>query len=68
MSVSNLAVVFGPTLMTTSSSDMAVLLRDSQPLNRLMGFIIANHAEILADEPPKEEPAPMAAYARVIHT
>ena len=82
MTVSNLAVVFGPTLIAAPSHDMAAFLRDSQPLNRLMGFMIEHYVDIVADEPPSEAHAndvdeeavsqsqspPLLTYARAVFT
>ena len=59
MTIKNLAVVFGPTLLQQQSQDadagmdaMASMLRDSQPQICATAFLIRNFAAILFSEDP----------------
>eukprot|EP00049_Salpingoeca_infusionum_P000429 m.39909 g.39909 ORF g.39909 m.39909 type:complete len:1225 (-) comp10365_c0_seq4:3299-6973(-) len=58
MSVSNLALVFGPTLMPAPKDDMGAMLRDATAVNTIMTTLIEENGYILGldDSAPTDEP------------
>lgn len=49
MNISNLALVFGPTLMPAPKDDMGAMLRDAITINTLMSDMIEHHEYLFGD-------------------
>lgn len=50
MSIANLALVFGPTLMPAPVNDMGAMVRDANTVNTIMMLLIENHEWLLAPD------------------
>lgn len=56
MNVSNLALVFGPTLMPAPKDDFGAMLRDANSINTLMASFINYHGYVLPNAKPVATP------------